>query len=246
MDQELAFAKTLEEIRTLAKKQNHVLSKEQVEEAFESIDIRGEALTPVYEYLKTKKIGIGKPVDAEETMDQEDLDFLSVYKEEIRQLTEYTQGEKDAFCISAMAGEKEAKHAIIKMMLPDVLDIAELYTGQGVCLEDLIGEGNVALSTGVEMLGCLEKPDEVEGMLGKMIMDAMEDLIHEDEEETKIDKKIVERVNEIAKDAKELAESLQRKVTVEELMQETKHTEKEIRDAIRISGQKIEYFEEQS
>ena len=39
MNQELAFAKKLEEIRKLAKEQGNMLSQEQVEEAFAEIDI---------------------------------------------------------------------------------------------------------------------------------------------------------------------------------------------------------------
>ena len=127
--------------------------------------------------------------------------------------------------------------------MPQVVDIAKLYSGQGVLLEDLIGEGNVALATGVEMLGCLEDPEEVDGMLGKMIMDAMEDYIAENTEAKKADMQVVDKVNNISDQAKELAESMQRKITVEELAAETGINEEEIREAIKFSGNKIEYFE---
>ena len=132
---------------------------------------------------------------------------------------------------------------IINLFLPQVVDIAKLYSGQGVLLEDLIGEGNVALATGVEMLGCLEDPEEVDGMLGKMIMDAMEDYIAENTEAKKADMKVVDKVNLISEQAKELAETLHRKITVEELAQETGIEEAEIQEAIQFSGNKIEYFE---
>ena len=132
---------------------------------------------------------------------------------------------------------------IINFFLPQVVDIAKLYSGQGVLLEDLIGEGNVALATGVEMLGCLEDPEEVDGMLGKMIMDAMEDYISENTEAKKADLKVVDKVNHISDQAKELAESLQRKITIEELAEETGIDEEEIREAIKFSGNKIEFFE---
>ena len=54
MNQELAFAKTLEEIRSLAASQGNVISKEQVEEAFTNIGMDKEALAPIYDYLKQK------------------------------------------------------------------------------------------------------------------------------------------------------------------------------------------------
>jgi RNA polymerase primary sigma factor len=132
---------------------------------------------------------------------------------------------------------------MINAFLPQVVDIAKLYSGQGALLEDLIGEGNVALATGVEMLGCLEEPDEVDGMLGKMIMDAMEDYIAENTEAKKVDMQIADKVNHISDLAKELAESLQRKITVEELAEETGIDVDEISEAVKLSGNKIEYFE---
>lgn len=243
MNQELLFAKTLEEIKTLALEQDRVLSKEQVEEAFGKIGMKPEELTPIYEYLNQKKIGIGEPVDPDEYLTEEDVDFLSDYVEQIKLLPVLSQGEKEANFLSAMAGDSTGKAKTIEILLGDIIDVAKLYTGQGVLLEDLIGEGNVALAMGVEMLGCLEKPDEVPGMLVKMAMDAMEALIQETEEESKIDRKIVDKVNEVSAEAKKLAESLNRKITVEELMEETSFSEKKIHEAIRISGNRIEYFE---
>ena len=243
MNQELEFAKTLEEVRTLAATQGNVISKEQLEEAFGSIGMSGQQLEPIYEYLKQKKIGIGEPVDLDEYLTGEDKDFLADYLEQINMLPKYSRGEKEACFLSAMAGDGTAKAKTIEILLPDIVDIAKLYTGQEVLLEDLIGEGNVALAMGVEMLGALERPDEVPGMLAKMAMDAMEELIRETEDDHKSDRKIADKVNEVSAEAEKLAESLNRKITIEELMEETGFSEKKIKDAIRMSGNKITYFE---
>ena len=243
MNKELAFAKKLEEIRALAKEQGNVLSVEQVEEAFAEIEIGKEQLEPVYAYLKTKNIGIGEPVDVEENLSSEDKNYLEEYMESLQELPKLSDGEKRAYAMAAMAGDANGKLNMINAFLPQVVDIAKLYSGQGALLEDLIGEGNVALATGVEMLGCLEEPDEVDGMLGKMIMDAMEDYIAENTEAKKVDMQIADKVNHISDLAKELAESLQRKITVEELAEETGIDTEEIRDAVKLSGNKIEYFE---
>lgn len=243
MNKELAFAKKLEEVRALAKEQGNVLSEEQVESAFAEIEIGKEQLEPVYAYLKTKNIGIGEPVDLEENLTTEDKNYLEEYLESLQELPRLTDGEKRAYAMAAMAGDTNGKLNIINVFLPQVVDIAKLYSGQGVLLEDLIGEGNVALATGVEMLGCLEEPDEVDGMLGKMIMDAMEDYISENTEAKKIDMQIADKVNNISDQARELAETLQRKITVEELAEETGMDVDEIMEAIKLSGNKIEYFE---
>lgn len=123
-------------------------------------------------------------------------------------------------------------------------EIAKLYAGQGVYLEDLVGEGNMAVAVGVTMLGALEHPSEAEGMLGKMIMDAMEEYIAENAEESDKSKKIADKVNRVADAARELSEELRRKVTVEELMEESGLSRRAIEDAVRMSGGKIEDLED--
>ena len=57
-------------------------------------------------------------------------------------------------------GDEEAKHELANSYLPKVVEIAKLYTGQGVPLEDLIGEGNIGLMMGLELLSCVESVDE--------------------------------------------------------------------------------------
>ena len=240
MNKEVLFAKTLEEVRKTAKEQGNCISEEQVKEAFAELDLSGEQLQMVFDYLLKHKIGIGQPMDPDEFLTDEEKDYLQEYLDEVAALPVYTDGEKQAFSIAAMAGETDAQQRLIEIYLADVAEIAKLYAGQGVMLEDLVGEGNLALSFGVTMLGSLEKPEEVEGMLGKMIMDAMEEYIAEHTENSKIDKRVEDKVNKVADKARELAEELQRKVTIEELMEETGMSRKMIEDAVRMSGFKIE------
>lgn len=240
MNKEVLFAQTLEQVRKTAKEQGNCISEEQVKEAFAELDLNNEQLQMVFDYLLKRKIGIGQPMDPDEFLTEEEKDYLQEYLDEVAALPTYSDGEKLAFSIAAMAGETDAQQRLIELHLADGAEIAKLYAGQGVLLEDLVGEGNLALSFGVTMLGSLEKPDEVEGMLGKMIMDAMEEYIAEHAENSKIDKRVEDKVNKVADKARELAEELHRKVTTEELMEETGMSRKMIEDAIRMSGFKIE------
>jgi len=244
MNQELEFAKKIEEIKDLAKIQGNVISKSQLEAAFEEIGMGAEQLGPVYEYLKDKKIGIDERVDLDEYLTSDEVDYLNMYMDSLAELSERSEGEKQAMYIGAMAGEADAKNAVIEIMLPDIVDMAKLYTGQGVLIEDLIGEGNVAISVGIDMLGALESPDEVPAALAQMAMNAMEQLIGEEEDNRKIDDKLADKVNKIADAARELAQDLGRKVTIEELAGEGKYSKKAIEDAVRASGRKIEDIEE--
>lgn len=76
-------------------------------------------------------------------------------------------------------------------------------------------------------------------MLGRMIMDAMEEYIAENADKNNKNKRIADKVNKVADAANELYEELHRKITIEELMEETGLSRKAIEDAIRMSGDKI-------
>lgn len=242
-EQEILFAKTLEQVKKLAREQGGNIERTKVLEAFAGLNLSEEQLEMVFDYLQKNKIGIDAPAEVEEGLSQEETDYLEEYCKELEALRRYSEGEKEAVTLSAMAGEKDAQKELICIYLPQVVELSKLYAGQGVFLEDLIGEGNMALAAGVTMLGCLEHAKEAEGMLIRMVMDAMEESITENLEESDKNRKVLARVDKVAEKAKELAEDLQRKVTAEELAEETGMSEKMIRDAMRISGYTIEDLE---
>lgn len=243
MEKEVIFARTLEEVRKTAKEQGNCIAAKQVEEAFAPLNLSEEQLALVYDFLEKHKIGIDEEVNREDYLSEEEKNYLEMYLEDLQALETVTEGQKEGITLSAMAGDRTAQHRLVEIYLHQVVDLAKLYGGQGVVIEDLIGEGNVALAMGVSMLGCLEKASEAQGMLGKMIMDAMEEYIAENAEEGKKDRHVLEKVNKVAEAAKNMAEDLGRKVTARELAEESGMSLKSIQDAMRISGFKIEDLE---
>lgn len=243
MGREAEFAIILEEIKKKARAGGNFITGEEIKEAFSSLSLSEEQLEMVYAYLRENKIGIDEPVDADIGLEEEERNYLDAYLDSLKALPEVSEGEREAITLSAMAGDRDATMRLTELMLPEVPQIAKLYAGQGVGLEDLIGEGNVALSLGVTMLGALEHAKEAQGMLGKMIMDAMEDCIAENAAAEKSGQKIADKVNKVADAANALREELRRAVTVEELMEESGLSRKAIEDAIRVSGDKIESIE---
>lgn len=243
MEREAEFALTLEEIKKKARAGGNFITGGEIEEAFSSLSLTSEQMEMVYAYLRENKIGIDEPVDADIGLEEEERNYLEAYLDSLKALPEVSEGEREAITLSAMAGDRDAAVRLTELMLPEVPQIAKLYAGQGVGLEDLIGEGNVALSLGVTMLGALEHAHEAQGMLAKMIMDAMEDCIAENAAAEKSGQKIADKVNKVADAANALREELRRSVTVEELMEESGLSRKAIEDAIRVSGDKIESIE---
>lgn len=243
MDREAEFAIILKEVKRKARAGQNFITGAEIEEAFASLSLASEQMEMVYAYLRENKIGIDEPADEDIGLEEEERNYLDAYLDSLKALPDVSEGEREAITLSAMAGDRDAAVRLTELMLPEVPQIAKLYAGQGVGLEDLIGEGNVALSFGVTMLGALEHAREAQGMLGKMIMDAMEDCIAEKAAEEKSDQKIAEKVNKVADAANALREELRRAVTVEELMEESGLSRKAIEDAIRVSGDKIESIE---
>ena len=193
-----------------------MLSEEQVTEAFDKANLnQGEPqLEMIFAYLKNKKIGIGQPADPFDYMTREEIDYLEEYLKAVQAGADVTDGVKEAVLLSAMAGDADAKHRLIEIFLPQVAEIAKLYAGQGVFLEDLIGEGNVALTMAAEMLDCAQNAKEAEGTIASMIMEAMENYISENASEKKTGEKLAENANDILEKAEELSKELGRKVTV--------------------------------
>lgn len=243
MGQEEIFKRELAELVRLGKNQGNRLSEEQVRDGFAVSEI-GEAQLPfVHEYLKEHKIAVGEAFDPEEVMSTEDKDFLAMFMEELDQLPKPSDEEKRQIIMAAMQDDVVAKGRMLELFLPKVVEIAKLYAGQGVYMEDLIGEGNVALAAAVSMAGCVEKPEEAEGFFAGIIMDAMEVLVAEEADEKEVDDKIVEQVNRVAEEAEALYAEMRRKVTPEELAAETDLTVAEIEEAYRLSGEHIDTLE---
>lgn len=255
MEKEIMFARSLEKVRRIAKEQGNCVSEAQVRAEFDALALNDAQLQMVFDYLAKHRVGIGEPVDPDEYLTEEERDYLQDYLDAVALLPSCSEGERQAFTASAMAGDSQAAGRLTESYLKDVADIAKLYAGQGVPLEDLIGEGNVALAAGIGMLGAMEEMERAsegekrsleetcaaaQGILIKRVMEAMEECIRESADSRKAGDRVAEKVNKVADKARELAEELNRKVTPEELMEESGLSLKAIRDAMRMSGYKID------
>lgn len=241
-----AFAESLEHLKETARLQRNVLTRDQIHEEFEKWQLDESQLALIYDYLNKNHIGIDEPIEEDINLSKEDGNFLDLYLRELKELPKVTDGEKRAVTMSALAGDKDAQAKLVEIHLSNVVEISRLYAGQGVLVEDLIGEGNVALAMAVTMLDCVEEIDEVEGFLAKMIMDAMEEHIGADSDSKRIDEDVLGRVNEVNDKARELYESLLRKVSVKEVADELGITEDAVTEALEFSANRIDYIEDRA
>ena len=236
---QVLFLKTLRETTQRAQQNGNCITEAELEEAFKDLALDDAQKQQVREYLNKNGIGIGEALPIEEVLSEEEMNHLHEYEEMISAIRLPSDNVMDAIKLSAMAGELSAQKQLVEYSLAKGGDIARLYAGRGVFMEDLIGTGNEALLVASAQLAPLEKPDEVDGYLGRRIMDAMEDLIAQNLDEKAAEKAVEERVNLVADRAGELAKELGRKVSVEELAKEYEMDPDDIREAIRLSGNAI-------
>lgn len=238
-EKQVLFLERLRDTAAKAAENGNMISEEELKDFFADLELSDAQMAQVREFLKNKGVGIGEALPIEEVITEEEMNHLREYEEMIDSIEIPSDNIMDAIRLSAMAGERDAQRKLTEYSLKKVVDIARLYAGQGVYMEDLIGAGNEVLLIAVTQLAPLDKPDEVDGYLGRRIMDAMEDVIAANLDEKAAEKAVEERVNLVADRAKELAQELGRKVSVMELAAEYDMDPEDIREAVRLSGNAI-------
>lgn len=239
-NKELEFARALQGLLQTAREHHNIVTSEEMDAAFAGMELTEEQMRTVREYLHGENVGIDQALPLEEVLTEEEHNYLRDYEEMAAAIEQPADGVMDAIKINAMAGVQADQMRLAELMLPKVIDIARLYAGQGVYMEDLIGAGNEALVQGVQLLGPLERPAEVEPDLAERIMRAMEALVEENMSSAAAAQDAADLANKVMDAANALRDDLGRKVTVEELAAEEEVTEEEILEAIRVTGNKIE------
>ena len=245
---EAQFREQLSLVTRKAREQGGCISRDELAEAFPDMVQSETQMGFLLDYLKEQKISVGTKAEVDEYLSIADRDYLKEYEKELAEMTELPKEQMAEVLLSVIAGEDDAIQVALEQFLPKVISLAKLYTGQGVLLEDLIGEGNLALAEGMMQLGCIDTEadvcEEAEGFLGKLMMDAMEALINEELTQKDKDEKVVTKVNRVADAAREISEDLRRKISAEELCANTELTLEDVEEALRMSGNKIEDLED--
>ena len=250
---EQQFRKIIIQIRALAKSQGETISKEQVHSRFLPLNVSEGQFILIFNYLKEEKVRLydteeerlkntEAKTSGEVRTDSGDSEYLRMYINELNSLTTPSDEERRSMLEAVLKEKDSASEILSTLFLNNVVDVARLYTGQGVAVEDLIGEGNIGVLTAANMLDMCETAEEIDEFVMKMIMDSMESLIMDSLNDDEFDLKVADRVNELNDKAKEMAEDMERLVTVEELVRELEQDEEYIRETIRLSGNSIEYI----
>ncbi len=86
-----------------------------------------------------------RDVDTSDLSNLAQSDSLRLYLREIARIPLLSASREVMLAERAEAGDREARNQLIEANLRLVVSIAKKYVGQGLSLEDLIGEGNIGL-----------------------------------------------------------------------------------------------------
>ena len=241
---EAEYREALDRVIRKAHENRNFITEEQYGGIFSSVGMNDKEDALTRGYLDSIGIHFGE-VDEGEYKEPEfteaDGKYLHLYLEELEALPVYTEEEIYEAKARAVADDDgEAREVLMNHYLRSVVDIAKLYIYQAVPAEDLIGEGNIGLMTALAALTTLDGPEEVEGFVGKLIMDSMDRAIYEDTDIRQRTEDMIEKINEINDKAKALSEEMKRPLTSAELSEITGTDLGEIREALRLSGNQIE------
>lgn len=217
------------------------LTKEDIDEAFPGLDDNQQKL--MEDYLKNNHIGVGEPLDDDSYLSKEDNGYLKLYLEELEELDEISEDMRRVLIMGALNNNADDKNKLINAYLKNIVDIAKLYTNQGASLQDLIGEGNVALAIAVNMINCVETIEEADSLIVKQIMNAMEEYVGIENENSKTEDKSLALVVKVTDKARELNEDLLRKVSIDELSEYSGISKNKILEAIRITDKCLDYID---
>ena len=173
-------------------------------------------------------------------LSEEESSFLEIYKEDLAEVAPLSTAERAVLLEKAKAGDEDSKGLLIQGFMNTVLDVSHMYAGQGVLLQDLIGEGNLALVSYFKGLPVDITPESLEKSVTDELMRVMEELVKGSAEEANEQLKMLKKVEKVAEAAKKLSEELGRKVSIDELSEHSKISRKQITDALKNTANKID------
>lgn len=245
MSEQQKFIEKIEDVVKLAKVNGRETSAEFLDEFFSDLNLEKKQMKLVYDYLIAANIkvkgydGDGRAKNEEEAQfggqDEGESEYLHLYLDQLK--TAKAGAKLDLELVSKMKNQDEnARAKLVDFFLPFVVEEAKKLKCQGMSQSDLIGEGNVGLLIGLSDLTGQEQEHQVLNTVLSAVREAMYQALDELQECRKNDSSIVQKANYIKEKAKELAEDMRDKVSVQDMADYMEMDVQEIEDILRLTG----------
>ena len=161
-----AFMETLRAVAEVCRTSTDPLSKEEILNYFEGMELSEEHVEMIYQYLQLPpEVQTGEP-EAEEEEPQiveeeseEENVYFQMYLDDLEQIEEMSDDEMQEAYAKLLAGDAGVVGTICESWLGSIAEMAIPYAAQGANLQDVIQEGNMGLLLKLsELVGAGEVP----------------------------------------------------------------------------------------
>lgn len=249
MDEQSRFRTALAALSASAEQKDGRLTKGELQEFFQEMNLEEEKQTLVYMYLSSKRIqveGVELPLVQVEKKPytKEEQEFLKQYVRDLQLVKKQRAEDIHTLIERAADGDQQAKALLTEHCMERVLPIAQDYAHRGLLLQDLVQEGNLGLMIGLHTLGLKEEELSFEAYLDREIHRAIRAALDEQEGSKSMGEQIAVKLNRLADAIRELTEDMGRQVTPEEVSLYVDMPLEEIENLLLIAGESIELAEQ--
>lgn len=161
------FMETLRAVAEVCRTSTNPLSKEEILNYFEGMELSEEQVEMIYQYLQLPpEVQTGEPEPEEEeeqpvveSEEEEENIYFQMYLDDLEQIEEMSEDEMQGAYKKLLDGDSAVIGTICESWLGTIAQMAIPYAAQGANLEDVIQEGNMGLLIKLsELAGAREVP----------------------------------------------------------------------------------------
>ena len=146
------FMETLRAVAEVCRTSTDPLSKEEILNYFEGMELTEEHVEMIYQYLQLPpEVQTGEPEPEEEEAQiveeepEEENIYFKMYLDDLDQIEEMSDDEMQKAYEKLLAGDADVIGTICESWLGSIAQMAIPYAAQGANLQDVIQEGNMGL-----------------------------------------------------------------------------------------------------
>ena len=247
-----SFEERINDLVSLGKSNNNILTFEQLAEALKGLDIDNDSLDHLYNILVENGIIVGDedsanggPTKLEEeenlvlsdeeiTKDININDPVRMYLKEIGRISLLSSEEELDLSVRIVNGDENAKNILAESNLRLVVSIAKRYVGRGLLFLDLIQEGNIGLMKAVEKFD-YGKGFKFSTYATWWIRQAITRALADQARTIRVPVHMVETINKMARVQRQMTLELNREPSEEELAEKMGISVEKVREVMKIS-----------
>ncbi len=249
-----SFEDRKKDLIELGKKNDNILTFEQLADSLKGLDIDNDSLDDLYNSLIENGIEVvstdeqGSESDAKQIKEEENLvlsdeeitkdininDPVRMYLKEIGRISLLSPDEETELSVRIANGDEAAKNILAESNLRLVVSIAKRYVGRGLLFLDLIQEGNIGLMKAVEKFD-YDKGYKFSTYATWWIRQAITRALADQARTIRVPVHMVETINKMARVQRQMTLELNREPSEEELAEKMGITVDKVREVMKIS-----------